>query len=216
LIELWFKRLAAKALMFRKLEAEVPKQARYEGGHSVNIVTYAMAKVFHAANDEEQVLDLDAIWRKQSVPEPMALVLMIAAAEAHDCIMHPPQGGRNMSEWAKQQACWNDLMSRKLAFDDDFEICLAPIDEAKTTARGARSEKVLTDGINAQAEIVSLGSDLLKTALKWGQDGKRLTTKELQILQICASMPSLMPTDYQSKHALTVLDGLGDQGFGLG
>jgi AIPR protein len=213
--ELWFKRLISKALMFRKLEAEVPKQAWYEGGYRANIVTYAMAKVFHDANREKQVLDVDAIWRRQSVPGPLVRALMIAAAEAHDAITHPPQGVRNMSEWAKQQACWNGLKSRKPAYDDDFENCLAPIDEAKTTAREARSEKVLTDGINAQAEVVTLGSDLWKNVLKWGQDGKRLTPKELQILQICASMPRLLPTDYQSKHALGVLDRLRGQGFGL-
>ena len=76
----------------------------YEGGYRANIVTYALAKVFHDANGEKQVLDLDAIWRRQSVPEALQAALLLAAAEAHDVVTHPPVGVRNMSEWAKQQA----------------------------------------------------------------------------------------------------------------
>ena len=38
--ELWFKRLVAKAIVFRRLETEVPKQPWYEGGYRANVVTY--------------------------------------------------------------------------------------------------------------------------------------------------------------------------------
>jgi len=50
--ELWYKRLISKAIVFRWLETEVPKQPWYEGGYRANIVTYAMAKVFHDANGD--------------------------------------------------------------------------------------------------------------------------------------------------------------------
>jgi hypothetical protein len=103
--EIWFRRLIAKAIIFRKLEADVPKQPWYEGGYRANIVTYAMAKLFLDANGEKEVLDLDTVWRRQTVSEPLARALMTAAAAAHDVITHPPVGVRNMSEWAKQQAC---------------------------------------------------------------------------------------------------------------
>jgi hypothetical protein len=47
--ELWYRRLISKAIVFRWLETEIPKQPWYEGGYRANIVTYAMAKVFHDA-----------------------------------------------------------------------------------------------------------------------------------------------------------------------
>ena len=56
--------------------------------------------------------------------------LLLAAAEAHDVITHPPAGVRNMSEWAKQQACWNGMKGRTLNYDDDFETCLTLVDTA--------------------------------------------------------------------------------------
>jgi hypothetical protein len=108
----------------RWLETEVPKQPWYEGGYRANIVTYAMAKVFHDANGEKQVLDLDAIWRRQSVPDALQRALLGPPPRPHDVITHPPAGVRNMSEWAKQQACWNGMKGRTLTYDDDFETCL--------------------------------------------------------------------------------------------
>ena len=36
-----------------------------------------------------------------------------------------------MSEWAKQQACWNGMKGRTLNYGDDFETCLTLVDTAK-------------------------------------------------------------------------------------
>nr|WP_155040007.1 AIPR family protein [Paracoccus litorisediminis] len=212
--ELWYKRLISKAIVFRWIETEVPKQPWYEGGYRANIVTYAMAKVFHDANGEKQVLDLDTIWRRQSVPDALQRALLLAAAEAHDVITHPPTGIRNMSEWAKQQACWNGIKGRTLSYDEDFETCLTLAESARTTKRDEKAKKAMTDGINAQSEVVMLGADFWKQALTWGRDRKRLTPKDQQILDVCASMPRRLPSDLQSRHALEALNRMRDQGFG--
>ena len=214
--ELWYKRLISKAIVFRWLETEVPKQPWYEGGYRANIVTYAMAKVFHDANGEKQVLDLDAIWRRQSVPDALKRALLLAAAEAHDVITHPPTGVRNMSEWAKQQACWNGMMGRTLNYDEDFETCLTLTETARTAKRDEKAKKAMTEGINAQSEVVTLGADFWKQVLAWGRERKRLTPKDQQILDVCASMPRRLPSDLQSRHALDALGRMRDQGFGDG
>jgi hypothetical protein len=212
--ELWYKRLISKAIVFRWLETEVPKQPWYEGGYRANIVTYAMAKVFHDANREKQVLDLDAIWRRQSVPDVLQRALLLAAAEAHDVITRPPAGVRNMSEWAKQQACWNGLKGRMLNYDDDFETCLTLVDAAKAARRDEKAKKAMTEGINAQAEVVTLGAEFWQEVLVWGRERKRLTPKDMQILEVCASMPRRVPSDLQARHALDTLGRMKDQGYG--
>ena len=211
--ELWYKRLISKAIVFRWLEAEVPKQPWYEGGYRANIVTYSMAKVFHDANGEKQVLDLDAIWRRQSVPDALQRALLLAAAEAHDVITHPPAGVRNMSEWAKQQACWNGMKGRTLNYGDDFETCLTLVDTAKAAKRDEKAKKAMTEGINAQAEVVTLGAEFWSGVLAWGRERKRLTPKDMQILEVCASMPRRIPSDLQARHALDALGRMRDQGF---
>lgn len=211
--EFWYRRLISKAIVFRWLETEVPKQPWYEGGYRANIVTYAMAKVFHDANGEKEVLDLDAIWRRQSVPDALQRALLLAAAEAHDVITHPPAGVRNMSEWAKQQACWNGMKVRMLDYDDDFESCLTLVDTARTAKRDEKAKKAMTEGINAQTEVITQGADFWKEVLKWGRAEKRLTPKDQQILEVCASIPRRLPSDLQARHALGTLSRMKDQGF---
>jgi AIPR protein len=212
--DLWYRRLISKAIVFRWLETQVPKQAWYEGGYRANIVTYAMAKVFHDANGEKQVLDLDTIWRRQSVPAALQHALLLAAAEAHDVITHPPTGVRNMSEWAKQQACWNGMKGRTLNYDEDFESCLTLVKTVRTDERDEKAKKAIEDGINAQSEVVTFGADFWKEVLAWGRDRKRLTPKDQQILEVCVSMPRRVPSDLQSRHALGVLGRMRDLGFG--
>ena len=212
--ELWYKQLIAKAILFRWLESAVPRQPWYEGGYRANIVTYAMAKVIHDASGEKQLLDFDAIWRRQAVPDALQRALLIAAAEAHHVITRPPAGVRNMSEWAKQQACWNGLKARILSYDDDFESCLTMVEAARIVKREERAKKAMTEGINAQSEVVTLGAEFWKEVLAWGRERKRLSPKDMQILEVSASMPRRLPTESQSRHSLDALARMKDQGFG--
>jgi len=212
--ELWYKWLISKAIVFRWLETEVPRQPWYEGGYRANIVTYAMAKVFHDATRDKQVLDLDAIWKRQAVPEALQRALLVAAAEANDVITHPPSGVRNMSEWAKQQACWNGLKGRTLNYDEDFETCLTLVDNAKAAKRDEKARRAMIAGINAQTEVVNHGAAFWVEVLSWGRANRRLTPKDMQILEVCAYMPRRIPTDSQARHALDVLGRMQDQGFG--
>lgn len=214
--ELWYRRLISKAIVFRWLETEVPKQPWYEGGYRANIVTYSMAKVFHDANGEKQVLDLDAIWRRQSLPDALQSALLLAAAEAHDVITNPPAGVRNMSEWAKQQACWNVMKGRTLDYGDDFDSCLTSVDAVRSVKREEKAKKLMTEGINAQSEVVTLGAGFWAEVLAWGRERKRLSPKDQQILEVCASIPRRVPSDLQSRHALDALGRMRDQGFGEG
>ena len=121
-----------------------------------------------------------------------------------------------MSEWAKQQACWNRLKSEELQYGDSLEDCLVLIESARTNVRDARSEKALTDGINAQSECVKLGGGYWSKVLEWGRGKKRLTPKDLQIVQICATIPQRLPNDSQALHAMKLLGRLKDEGFVAG
>ncbi len=211
--ELWYRRLISKAIVFRWLETEIPKQPWYEGGYRANIVTYAMAKVFHDANGEKKVLDLDAIWRRQSVSNALKQALLLAAAEANDVITNPPAGVRNMSEWAKQQACWNGLKGRSLDYGAEFDGCLVLAENARANERDQRKKKREIDGISAQSEVVNRGADFWREILELGIADRKRTPKDQQILQVCASMPRQLPSELQCKHALRVLERLREQGL---
>lgn len=213
--ELWYKRLISKAIIFRWLETEVPKQQWYDGGYRANIVTYAMAKVCHDATDEKHVLDLDTIWKRQSVPASVQRALLVAAAEANRIVTHPPQGVRNMSEWAKQQACWNALKASKLEYGDGFDGCRVLREVARTDERDQRTKDRDTAGISAQADVVRRGPQFWQEVQKRCVATRRFGPKDRQILQVCASMPRRIPNELQAKHALSILQRMNDDGMDL-
>jgi hypothetical protein len=204
--EVWYKRLIAKAIIFKFLETEVPKQQWYEGGYRANIVTYAMAKLFHDAQADGQVLDEDVIWRKQLVGEALGKALLLAAEAAHNAITQPPQGVRNMSEWAKQQACWSVLKGRQLSYDVDFDTCLILEEESRLATRETKTRKNATKAIEAQAKVVELGAEFWRGILDWGREKKCLTPNEMLALEICTMMPRRLPNEIHAKHATSVLE----------
>ncbi|WP_346832191.1 AIPR family protein [Pseudomonas abietaniphila] len=206
--ELWYRRLIAKAIIFRKLENEIPKQIWYEGGYRANIVTYAMAKIFHDANRANEVLDLDIIAKRQLVSDELSAALLIAAKEAHIVITQPAAGMRNFSEWAKQQACWSELQSRKIVYAYGFERCLTSKETVKRNEHDAKELQREIAGIQDQTQVVKLGADFWRSVWEQGMATGKLTTKDEQILRLCAYMPRQVPSEKQSRHALMVLERL--------
>jgi len=118
-----------------------------------------------------------------------------------------------MSEWAKQQGCWNGLKGRKLEYGDAFDSCLTLAEAARGIERDERKKKREIDGINAQAEVVSRGATFWRQILDRGVVAKKLDPKDQEILQICAVMPRQLPTELQSMHAITVLEKMMGQGL---
>ncbi|WFR99586.1 AIPR family protein [Rhizobium tumorigenes] len=212
--ETWYKRLIAKAIIFKKLEEAIPKQSWYEGGYRANIVTYAIAKVFHDASiSGKQVLDLDAVWRRQAVPEPLLRALLVASEKSAHIIASPPTGIRNMSEWAKKQACWGEVKSSVLVYEEDFDDCLIDPTEARTEVRQVRADRAMVSGIEAQIKVANAGSSLWGNLLAWGRSHRKISPKEAQTLEICASYPKKIPTEIQCQQAVSILERFKEEGF---
>lgn len=211
--EIWFKRLIAKAITFRTVETLVPKQDWYEGGYRANIVTYALAKVAHDAEERQQVVDLDMVWRAQAASQSLQDALMVAARAANDVITHPPDGIRNMSEWAKKQGCWGRLKGMTLDYDPSFERALTDPGQAQSVVRAARQSAQLSTGVEAQKEVFALGSKYWDTISSWGQSRRLLPPKEAGILQTCASIPLRIPSERQCIIALGIRSRLEEAGF---
>lgn len=212
--EIWFRNLVAKAIIFRRLEKLVSAQDWYEGGYRANIVTYAMAKVAHDAREMEKVVDLSRIWRAQAVPSELEAALLIAAAEAQDIITNPPDGVRNMSEWAKTQACWKAFSERKLCYDDAFQQILMEEDDAKSEEDEVTEDENLTKSVEAQTRVFELGAAFWAEAKTWGRSRRLLSPAEYNTLEICAKIPARLPTERQTEFALEILAKLEGEGFG--
>lgn len=206
--EVWYKRLIAKAIIFKNLERLVPAQPWYEGGYRANIVTYALAKLAHDAEQRKRVLDLDQVWKLQRVPVTLERASMAAAEAANRVITNPPAGVRNMSEWAKKQACWAELAKQTVPYEKEFQDSLIDPEEARSYKRDQRKEREAISGIEAQSEVVAQGGQYWAQVLAFGQSLGKLNPTEVGILGVCAQVPTKIPSEKQSLAALKVADRL--------
>ena len=211
--ELWFKRMIAKTIIFRATEKLVSSADWYEGGYRANIVTYAISKLAHDAEERDMVVDLDAVWRYQDVSFDLKSALLVAAAEAQDVITHPPEGMRNFSEWAKKQACWKWLEERGLTYPEGFDRVLIPLDHANERAREARADKVVETSVEAELEVHRCGAPFWAEARNWARERGLLSPRENGVLETCAAIPSKMPSDKQCAIAMSALRKLQREGF---
>ncbi len=211
--ESWFRHLVSKAIIFRKMEKLVSAQEWYEGGYRANIVTYAIAKVAYDARELEQVVDLGRIWRLQDVPAALEGALLVAGAEAQLLITNPPEGVRNMSEWAKKQACWEQFRKRELSYPEEFAEILVDPEEEKAEDREIAEDENLTKGVESQTKVFELGAPFWTEAKTWGRAHKLLSPSEYGVLDVCSKMPTRLPTEKQTLFALEVLKKLEEHGF---
>lgn len=206
--EVWYKRLIAKGIIFRNLEKLVPQQDWYSGGYRANIVTYALAKIVRDARQKGRVIDLDQVWRMQRVPASLERACTKAAEAANDVITNPPAGVRNMSEWAKKQACWAELEKRPVAYSPEFDSILIDPEEAKSNKREEQKERAAKSGIEAQTEVIAQGGEYWGQLLAFGRSVKQLTPKEAGILEVCTGIPAKLPSEKQCVIALGIADKL--------
>ncbi len=111
--ERFFKRLVAKAILFKECDRIVAQQDF--GGYKANVVTYTVAWLSYLT---EQRLDLEAIWQRQALSPSVLEALRGLSKVVWQHIDQPPPNARNRSEWAKREACWTALKSKSQPLGD--------------------------------------------------------------------------------------------------
>jgi len=108
--EMYFHHLVAKAILFKNAEKII--QDEKFGGYRANIVTYTLAYLSYTT---EKRVDLNWIWRHQSVPPDLQREIAIISRKVHQVITNPPDG-RNVTEWCKKEACWQAVQRIQVEF----------------------------------------------------------------------------------------------------
>lgn len=171
-------------------------------------MTYAFAKVVHDADQKQKLIDLDRVWFLQRVTSNLEGAFLAAAEAANTVITNPPSGIRNMSEWAKRQACWAELAKRHVGYGADFWENLVDRAVAQAAKRSEKKSRQLTSGIEAQREVVIQGAAYWESLLAFGNSIRKLSAKEQGILTACAQLSQKLPSEKQSMAALAIADKL--------
>jgi hypothetical protein len=213
--EEWFRNAAAKAIVFRATEQLVSAQPWYDGGYRANIVAYAIALLAHAVQASSKAIDLREIWLKQTPSIALTNTLAALSKQVSDVLTQPPEGRRNVSEWAKMEACWRLVKELPVRIPAALDKELIDNSEKRQRERDGADQQGMDNGIAAQSEALRLGGAYWSELLKWAVDNRQFGEREIGILRVAAAIPRKLPSEKQALVLMQVHRSAIAEGFNL-
>jgi hypothetical protein len=210
--ERYFKHAVAKMIIFRFMEKEVLNQPWYDGGYRANIVAYGIAKYAFEVQRTGKAVDFDRVWNEQLVSKPLGDALMLCAERVNAVVSRPPVGSSNISEWAKQQACWQRVQDLKFEMPNGWVKALISASTKKDDERTAKKVQLIDNDLAAQTRVLEIGGPAWSEIRDWAMGRGLLSPDEVGILEACARIPKKMPSPLQCSRALIVLSRVQDEG----
>ena len=155
----WFQRAMAKVLLFRELDLAVARSDWYlaDRGYKAQIVTYAVASSAQRFRLAAHQIDLDAIWREQAVPRQLLDWMLGVAKQVALILRDPPEGVRNVSEFAKKEFCWTVHVQPSLEpAPDEILRFGATLEQFADETRAGRQEESRNREVDLDIAIVGL------------------------------------------------------------
>lgn len=197
--ETYFKYVIAKKIIFDATGKIVQSRDWYKaGGYRSQHVVLTIAAMANSCQEMKKVVNFLGIWNRQGLTQTFEIALGIAADEAHEILMHPGEGYGNISEWAKQQKCFDALKKKKIVWNQEWLDELIGVDDQREIERESVREQSELNGIEAQTIVVEAGAQFWSDVLNWCVKEGEATDKELGILQVACKIPIKLPTDKQS------------------
>jgi hypothetical protein len=211
--ELWFKQLIGKAIMFRQLDGLVLRAGWYNG-YKANIVAYALAKFAQLVAARCVYIDFLKIWQMQKLPECLADQLLDIAEKVNERLSSRPESvTSNVSEWAKSETCWNAVRSEKIQLHGGVDEYLIDVEHNSELEKDAGRTDAIQTAIHAQIAVVEKGADHWKLLRDWDSNNRKLTEKELGVLDIACAIPGRVPTEKQSHILIAAENRAKTEGF---
>ena len=214
--EMYYREAVAKAIVFRSVESLVTQQPWYQGGYRANVVAYAIAKLAHDVGQSRASIDFDRIWQGQELYPGLQETFSVAAKAVNDVIVDAPDSMRNVTEWAKQEACWNRVKQMDVEWPEALKGDLISSDDLTDERRTAVKDQRMLNGIEAQTIVFQTGSDFWSDVKEWGLSKGLLSPDDTGILDVARSVPDRIPSERQSIRAIEVLRRLHEEGCQLG
>lgn len=208
--EFYFRRVVARALIFRAAEKLVSGQSWYDGGYRANIVAYGIGLLGEVAKQKGCVLDTRSTWNTQTLDPAISEALGVTVYVANEEIRNPALGISNVTEWAKRPACWERMKLQvpalQNALPQGFFDLLVPTALERTEKKDAKKEQALLDGVAAIAHVMQVSTRTWRQIRDRLQDRKALTEKESGILGVLTKEPPGMPSEKQAAILLEILE----------
>lgn len=212
----YFQEAVALVIVYRSIDKMIPKQPWYEGGYKANIVAYTTALLHHLIKlwYPGQALDLQRIWQKQKCPDILMQQLTILAEKVYAAITSPSRPVENVTQWCKQQACWDKVKQISCDPVDGFESLLLGQEELSVVKREARQERKLDNEIDNMKLVFDLGEAYWRQMEAWLRSHKIATATESKALAYAVKISAgSFPDEKQCKSLIRLREKAIAEGF---
>ena len=213
--ERYFTESVALMILFKHLEAMIPKQSWYEQGYRANIVTYSISllRLLIKRQFKDMDLDLQGIWQRQSVPDIISKVLEDISEQVFRKITDPSRQTINVTQWCKRDACWKSVQEIDIRLPASFTSVLISKAEKKTAESEAKQDQRIISGAEAQTSVLAYNAEQWRKLSEFAAQKKMLSPDEMTALRYACQIPNKIPSPYQSQRLLGLLERVFAEGF---
>lgn len=208
----YFRANVGKAIMYEELRSAVLKEDWYRAspGYLANIVAYAMSR-FALQIDNQfggAKFDFERVWQRQSVDDTgiRALLEFARGAQRHLTDEGRPQA--NVTQWAKQQACWDRFSKKSMALPQEVEYLLSSAEEAKSALREVRQERAMDSEFELIQKVLAVKPGTWESVYRAGG----LSPTESSLVQNFGLRQGKVPSERQAQVLMRLLARMAEHG----
>ncbi len=200
----FYKRSVGQAIIFQATHKGVKASDWYESGFLANIVTYAMARLSFELDKLKVQPDWSQIWRMGEVPESFVDVLVDVAKVMMGVLNDPARPQKNVSEWAKLEACWSQAKQTPIYLPQSWleSLSQANVEIKREQRKEEKEQGRVLDELELIKKLYKIPSEV------WDQliSSPRLTVSPIQQNIIKLLRQGAIPTKRQMDKLIELLD----------
>lgn len=205
----YFRTSVGKAIMYETLRSKVLRENWYRAspGYLANIVAYAISRFSFQIGGQFSgaKYDFGQVWDRQALSEAtlVALTEIAVAAQRHLTDANRPQA--NVTQWAKQQACWETFKKVPVRLERTLGDDLISAEEALVQTSDNRKQRAIDTGFESVARVLSVQSGVWEQI--HGSAGRVvMSPTESDLVQLFGLQKGRVPSDRQAAVLLRLLD----------
>lgn len=205
----------AKAIMYDQLRVAVRRSEWYRAspGYLANIVAYAISRFAYQLQIQykDATFDFAKVWERQEIGDAALSSLLEIAylAQRHLTDVNRPQA--NVTQWAKQQACWERFKEVRVHLDPFVEKDTISTDRARVRETNDRRQRAMDTGFEAVGRVLEVRPDVW-AAVAESVNHIAVSPSEKDLIRLFGLQQGKVPSERQAVKLLKLLQRMTDNG----
>lgn len=157
--EVWYRNACSMALLFRWTDKMIAQSDWYanDRGYKSQTVTYTLAWLTSRIQDNGKAsVNWQQLWNAQEVPEELQQVISEIAPQIAKIIRNTPDTVKNVGEYCKMQACWENVKKAEIDIDDLPDHLMMDLEEEKNVKKEAKTVARIDKEIDFEVRLFTL------------------------------------------------------------